>query len=149
MTGCAISAICSVNTFGFYAGVYAVYVPIAILYVRCFTVCAVFSVGTVLAVGEAEMEALLQVARANGSRVVIGHVLRYTDFYRSIKERVAAGELGEILSGDKCARENDDEIIYFNPVGAGVLDMIIVHRCYQNALREGKGQKLVFWQGDE
>jgi len=62
---------------------------------------------------------------------------------------VPTAEVGQILNGEKPGRENDDEIIYFNPVGAGVLDMIIVHRCYQNALRQGKGQKLVFWQGDE
>ena len=55
-------------------------------------------------------------------------------------------EVGEILNGQKPGRENDDEIIYFNPVGAGVLDMIIVHRCYEKAVREGKGQKLAFWE---
>lgn len=58
-------------------------------------------------------------------------------------------EVGEILNGQKPGRESDEEIIYYNPVGAGVLDMIIVHRCYEKAVREGKGQKLVFWEGDE
>lgn len=67
---------------------------------------------------------------------------KYLDF-------VPTAEIGEVLNGDKPGRENDDEIIYYNPVGAGVLDLIIVHRCYERALREGKGQKLVFWQGDE
>lgn len=58
-------------------------------------------------------------------------------------------EVGEILNGQKPGRETDDEIIYFNPVGAGVLDMIIVHRCYETAVREGKGQRLAFWEGDQ
>ena len=90
------------------------------------------------------------------------------DFWESVKHRnsstiarmvndpsgehrdfVPFAQVGEILNGEKPGRENDEEIIYFNPVGAGVLDMVIVHRCYQTAVREGKGQKLVFWQGDE
>lgn len=88
------------------------------------------------------------------------------DFWESVKHRnsstiarmsneeayrdfVPTAEVGEILNGTKPGRENDEEIIYFNPVGAGVLDMIIVHRCYETALREGKGQKLLFWEGSE
>lgn len=66
---------------------------------------------------------------------------KYLDF-------VPTAEIGEILNGQKPGRECDDEIIYFNPVGAGVLDMIIVHRCYEKALREGRGQKLLFWEGE-
>lgn len=90
------------------------------------------------------------------------------DFWESVKHRnsstiarmsndpsdqylsfIPTAEVGEILNGQKPGRESDDEIIYFNPVGAGVLDMIIVHRCYETAVRENKGQKLVFWEGDE
>ena len=67
---------------------------------------------------------------------------KYLDF-------VPTAEVGEILNGQKPGRENNEEIIYFNPVGAGVLDMIIVHRCYETAIRENKGQKLIFWQGNE
>ena len=50
------------------------------------------------AVNEEEMERLLAVARANKSKVVIGHVLRYTDFYSAIKHHVIAGEIGRIIS---------------------------------------------------
>jgi ornithine cyclodeaminase len=67
---------------------------------------------------------------------------KYLDF-------VPTAEVGEILNGEKPGRENDDQIIYFNPVGAGVLDMVIVHRCYEKAVAEGKGQRLCLWEGDE
>lgn len=55
-------------------------------------------------------------------------------------------EIGEILTGAKKARENDDEIIYFNAVGAGIMDIAVTARCYKNAVREGEGRKLPFWE---
>ena len=55
-------------------------------------------------------------------------------------------ELGEILNGTKAPRENDDEIIYFNAVGAGILDIAVTARCYKNAIKENKGIKLPFWE---
>ena len=55
-------------------------------------------------------------------------------------------ELGEILTGAKKPRENDDEIIYFNAVGAGIMDIAVTARCYKNAAKEGKGIKLPFWE---
>lgn len=92
----------------------------------------------------------------------------YVDFWESVKHRnsssiaqlasdpsgkwadfMPTAELGEVLNGEKPARETDDEIIYFNAVGAGVLDLKIVHRCYEKAKKENIGQTLVFWEGDE
>ena len=58
------------------------------------------------AVNEAEARELLRVAEENGRRVVIGHVLRYTDFYRAIKEKLIAGEIGQILSIEQCEHVN-------------------------------------------
>ena len=58
------------------------------------------------AVSEAEIEALSAVAEKNGSRVVIGHVLRYTDFYGAIKQHVDAGEIGDIISIETCEHVN-------------------------------------------
>ena len=58
------------------------------------------------AVNEEEMNALCACARKHGSRVVIGHVLRYTDFYRAIKERLLSGEIGEIISIESCEHVN-------------------------------------------
>ncbi len=55
-------------------------------------------------------------------------------------------ELGQILTGKKCGRENDDEIIYFNAVGAGILDLAVACRCYKNAQKLGRGTKLAYWE---
>lgn len=55
-------------------------------------------------------------------------------------------ELGEIVIGKKCPRENDDEIIYFNAVGAGIMDIAVTARCYRNAVKLGKGIKLPYWE---
>ena len=50
------------------------------------------------ATNEAEMRRLVDCVRKNGNKVMICHVLRYTPFYLSIKERVAAGEIGDIIN---------------------------------------------------
>jgi predicted dehydrogenase len=52
------------------------------------------------AVSEAEMWQLAQAAQEHERTVMICHVLRYAPFYAMIRERVAAGEIGEILSLD-------------------------------------------------
>lgn len=61
-----------------------------------------------------------------------------------IKDGDIHAELGEIISGGKNGRENEDEIIYFNAVGAGILDLAVVKRCYDKAKRLGKGTVLPF-----
>ncbi len=58
------------------------------------------------AVNETEMNELREVAKKYNSKVVIGHVLRYTDFYRSIKDRVLSGEIGKIISIETCEHVN-------------------------------------------
>ncbi len=55
-------------------------------------------------------------------------------------------ELGEIVRGTKSPRKNDDEIIYFNAVGAGIMDIALTARCYKNALETNIGIKLPFWE---
>lgn len=50
------------------------------------------------AVNEEEMRELVACAKKNHSKVMICHVLRYTPFYYSIKERVASGEIGDIIN---------------------------------------------------
>ncbi len=50
------------------------------------------------AVNEYEMNTLVECARKNNSKVMICHVLRYTPFYYSIKERVVSGEIGDIIN---------------------------------------------------
>ena len=85
------------------------------------------------------------------------------DFWESIKHRMIStvalmwkdglfkdeelhAELGEILVGKKCPRESDDEIIYFNAVGAGILDIAVAARCYYKALSENTGIRVPFWE---
>ena len=63
-----------------------------------------------------------------------------------VKDEDIHAELGQILCGKKCGRESEDEKIYFNAVGAGILDLAVVTRCYKNAVKEGKGQVLHFWE---
>lgn len=62
------------------------------------------------------------------------------------KDEDLHAELGEIVKGTKAPRENDDEIIYFNAVGAGIMDIAVTARCYRNALKNGKGIKLPYWE---
>ena len=54
--------------------------------------------------------------------------------------------LPEIIKGEKPGRENDDETIQFNAVGAGILDLAVVTRCYKNAIEQGKGRIVPFWE---
>lgn len=63
-----------------------------------------------------------------------------------VKDEDIHAELGEILCGEKSPRESEDEIIYFNAVGAGILDIAVAARCYKNAKKEGKGISLPFWE---
>ncbi len=50
------------------------------------------------AVNEKEARELYAVAEKYGRKVMVCFVLRYAPFYRKIKERVSAGEIGEILN---------------------------------------------------
>ncbi|MBQ7033021.1 MAG: ornithine cyclodeaminase family protein [Clostridia bacterium] len=85
------------------------------------------------------------------------------DFWESVKHRMIStvalmwkeglvqdndihAELGEVLAGSKRGRENDEEIIYFNAVGAGILDIAVTARCYRNALQNGDGIPLPYWE---
>ncbi|MBR4420151.1 MAG: Gfo/Idh/MocA family oxidoreductase, partial [Clostridia bacterium] len=54
------------------------------------------------AVNEKEMNELVETARKYKNKVVIGHVLRYTDFYRAIKNHILNGDLGKIISIETC-----------------------------------------------
>ena len=63
-----------------------------------------------------------------------------------IKDEDIHAQLGEILCGKKTGRENDEEIIYFNAVGTGILDIAVTTRCYKKALEEGVGTVLPYWE---
>ena len=62
------------------------------------------------------------------------------------KDEQLHAELGQILTGDKSPRENDEEIIYFNAVGAGILDIAVAARCYKAAKQAGRGICVPFWE---
>ena len=47
--------------------------------------------------------------------------------------------LVDVLSGEKAARENDEEFIYFNAVGLSYLDVSIAVEMYRRALSASKG----------
>lgn len=50
------------------------------------------------ATNEKEMRELVECVKKHGNKVMICHVLRYTPFYLSIKERVHNGEIGDIIN---------------------------------------------------
>lgn len=50
------------------------------------------------AINEEEMYALAKVAKEYDRKVMICHVLRYAPFYRSIKDAVLSGEIGDIFN---------------------------------------------------
>ncbi len=54
------------------------------------------------AVNKTEMNELLKVAEEQNSKVMVCHVLRYSEFYRSIKQVIASGEIGDIISIQLC-----------------------------------------------
>lgn len=58
------------------------------------------------AVNEAEVETLTEAARRNDRKVVIGHVLRYTSFYKAIKQHLLNGDIGRVISIEMCEHVN-------------------------------------------
>ncbi len=50
------------------------------------------------AVNDEEMERLLNVVKKHNNKVIICHVLRYTPFYSTIKERIISGTIGEVIN---------------------------------------------------
>lgn len=50
------------------------------------------------AVNMEEMKTLLQTVKKHGNKVMICHVLRYSPFYRTIKEYIRSGKIGDIIN---------------------------------------------------
>jgi ornithine cyclodeaminase/alanine dehydrogenase-like protein (mu-crystallin family) len=53
-------------------------------------------------------------------------------------------ELGEVLSGQKHGRQNDDDITVFASVGLAWQDLVAAWQVYQSALEKGVGERLEF-----
>lgn len=58
------------------------------------------------AVNREEMNRLCEAAEKYERKVVICHVLRYTDFYKAVKNHVLSGEIGRIISIEMCEHVN-------------------------------------------
>ncbi len=54
-------------------------------------------------------------------------------------------EFGEVVSGQKPGRENDQEKIIFSPIGLALHDVAVAHRVYETAKTKGLGQKVTLW----
>ena len=50
------------------------------------------------ATSEHEADLLVESARRHGRKIMVCHVLRYAPFYRAVRERVARGEIGDIIN---------------------------------------------------
>ncbi|HFU7089578.1 TPA: ornithine cyclodeaminase family protein [Bacillus cereus] len=53
-------------------------------------------------------------------------------------------ELGQIISGEKTGRENDEEITVFKSVGLAVVDIIVAKYLYERAMERGVGNRIEF-----
>lgn len=63
-----------------------------------------------------------------------------------IKDEDIDAELGQIINGKKTGRENDNQIIYFNSVGMGILDIAVVAHAYKLAKEKGLGVEINYWE---
>ena len=54
------------------------------------------------AVNKEEMKQLVDTVKEHGNKVMICHVLRYSEFYRRIKKVISDGDIGEIISIQLC-----------------------------------------------
>ncbi|PEC57378.1 ornithine cyclodeaminase [Bacillus cereus] len=53
-------------------------------------------------------------------------------------------ELGQIISGERPGRENDEEITIFKSVGLAVVDIIVAKYLYEKAVENGVGNRIEF-----
>ncbi|HDR7655091.1 MULTISPECIES: ornithine cyclodeaminase family protein [Bacillus] len=53
-------------------------------------------------------------------------------------------ELGQIISGERAGRENDEEITVFKSVGLAVVDIIVAKYLYEKAVERGVGNRIEF-----
>lgn len=63
-----------------------------------------------------------------------------------IKDEDIDAELGQIINNKKTGRQNDDQIIYFNSVGMGILDLAVVTHAYRLAKEQGLGVSVNYWE---
>jgi ornithine cyclodeaminase/alanine dehydrogenase-like protein (mu-crystallin family) len=74
-----------------------------------------------------------------GNRVSDGAIL-FKDNRLSCE--LVYADMGEIVTGSKPGRENNQERILYTHMGMGAHDVVLAHRAYTKALKEGKGIKI-------
>lgn len=52
--------------------------------------------------------------------------------------------IGEIIAGKKPGRTDDEEVIFFVPIGTGMLDIAVAHIAYEKAMEKGVGSCFEF-----
>ena len=62
-----------------------------------------------------------------------------------ISDKDIYADLDAIVAGKKPSRENDNERIFFSPIGMAHEDVAVASMVYNRAKREGIGQKLPLW----
>ena len=58
------------------------------------------------------------------------------------KKESIHGDLGEVITGRKQGRRSPEEITLFKSVGFAMEDVVVAHRAYEKAIREGKGKQI-------
>jgi ornithine cyclodeaminase len=76
--------------------------------------------------------------QSNREKKIINQLVQEGRFSR---ERLHA-ELGEIVTGARPGRENDDEIILLNPMGMAIDDLVCARHFYRLAQERGVGTRL-------
>ena len=71
------------------------------------------------------------------------------DFVHMVRDglitRESITQLGDIVRGKAKGRTSDDEVILVSIEGMPIEDVAWSYECYQNALKQGIGQKLRLW----
>lgn len=75
------------------------------------------------------------VSRGETRNAIISSAIKETDIY---------AEIGQLLAGEKPARENDDEITIFDTTGMAIQDNVTAVMVYELAKKKGLGQYYEF-----
>lgn len=63
-----------------------------------------------------------------------------------ITEKDIFATIGEIVAGQKPGRERDEEVIFFEPIGTGMLDVAVATIVYNKAIQKGVGEGFKFFR---
>jgi ornithine cyclodeaminase len=63
-----------------------------------------------------------------------------------IPESAITGNLGQVVTGELPGRTDDNQKIFFNPIGMGIHDLSESFRVFQSAKEMGLGKQLPLWE---